>query len=79
MRDPEIIKHEIEQTRHELGELVEELAAKTDIKTRSRAKMGALRHSVAALPEWARGQPAAAVAALTAVAALVVVVVTLRR
>lgn len=81
MRDPEVIRQEIEQTRHELGEAVEELAAKTNVKTRARAKAAELRHSAAAIPEWARGHPAAAVAAAAAAAAalVVAVLVPLRR
>ena len=38
-RGPEEIRADIEQTREELGDTVEALAAKTDVKARSRAKV----------------------------------------
>jgi hypothetical protein len=37
-RTPEQLRAEIEETRQDLGETVEALAAKTDVKTRARAK-----------------------------------------
>jgi hypothetical protein len=39
MTAPEEIQHEIEQTRERLGQTVEELAAKADVKTRAQAKV----------------------------------------
>ena len=38
MTAPEEIQQEIEQTRERLGQTVEELAAKADVKTRAQAK-----------------------------------------
>ena len=39
MTAPEEIQREIEQTREHLGQTVEELAAKADVKTRAQAKV----------------------------------------
>ena len=36
--DPEVLREEIAQTREELGDTVEELAAKTDVQARAQAK-----------------------------------------
>ena len=69
MTAPEI-QQEIEQTRERLGQTVEELAAKADVKARARAKAtelkaraaevaGQIRHSEAVQRRW----PLAAVAA----------------
>jgi 2C-methyl-D-erythritol 2,4-cyclodiphosphate synthase len=68
VRDPEVIRHEIDETREQLGEAVEELAAKTNVKARAREKL-------AQLGQWARGHPAA----IAAVAVALVGVMTLRR
>lgn len=38
--DPQELRDEIEQTRAELGRTVQELAAKTDVKTRARQAVG---------------------------------------
>ncbi|MFI5892073.1 DUF3618 domain-containing protein [Actinoplanes sp. NPDC051513] len=38
--DPQQLRAEIEQTRAELGETVQELAAKTDVKTRAKQAVG---------------------------------------
>jgi cobalamin biosynthesis Mg chelatase CobN len=40
--DEQELRHEIEQTREQLGETVEQLAAKTDVKSRARAKAAAV-------------------------------------
>jgi predicted RecB family endonuclease len=39
-RDPELIRKDIAETREELGEAVEALAAKVDVKARAREKFG---------------------------------------
>lgn len=72
-RNPDIIRQEIAETRHELGEAVEELAAKTDVKARAREKLTELRHSAAQLLERARERPALTVAVAATAIALVVV------
>ena len=70
MTAPEEIQQEIEQTREHLGQTVEELAAKADVKARARAKAtelkaraaevsGQIRHSQVVRRRW----PLAAVAA----------------
>ena len=71
VRDPDIIRHEIEETRHELGEAVEELAAKTDVKSRAREKLDELKNEA---PKWVREHPAV----VAAVAATVLVIVVRR-
>ena len=70
VRDPDIIRHEIAETRQELGEAVEELAAKTDVKTRARQKRNQFRHAAAQLPQRAREHPGLTVAAVASVIAL---------
>jgi Protein of unknown function (DUF3618) len=42
-RSPEEIRDDIETTREELGDTVEELAAKTDVKARAQAKADELK------------------------------------
>ena len=39
-RDPELIRQDIAETREELGDAVEALAAKADVKARAREKFG---------------------------------------
>jgi ElaB/YqjD/DUF883 family membrane-anchored ribosome-binding protein len=46
-KDPEQIRDEIEATRREMGDTVEALAAKADVKTRMREKVGATKESAA--------------------------------
>jgi Protein of unknown function (DUF3618) len=46
-QDPERIKEQIEATREELGDTVEALAAKTNVKTRFKRKIGETKASVA--------------------------------
>ena len=71
-RDPDTIRQEIAETREELGEAVEELAAKTDFKARAREKLTELRHAAAQLPDRARERPAATVAVAATATVLVV-------
>jgi exopolyphosphatase/pppGpp-phosphohydrolase len=44
-RSPEEIRASIEQTRQELGDTVEELAAKTDVKAHAKAKVEQVKQS----------------------------------
>ena len=46
-KDPEQIRDEIEATRRELGDTVEALAYKADVKARVREKIGATKDSAA--------------------------------
>jgi ElaB/YqjD/DUF883 family membrane-anchored ribosome-binding protein len=46
-KDPEQIREEIEETRRELGDTVEALAAKADVKSRMREKISATKDSAA--------------------------------
>lgn len=60
MTAPEI-QQEIERTRARLGETVDELAAKTDVKARAQAKAAELKDKAAGMKE--RRWPLAAAAA----------------
>ena len=44
-RDPEQIREEIEETRHALGDTVQALAAKTDIKAQAQRKLESAKAS----------------------------------
>lgn len=61
---PEDLRRQVEQTRHELGETVEALAAKTDVKARAQEKAIALKEqagtTAAHLSEQARTKAAGA-------------------
>ena len=46
-KDPEQLREEIEETRRELGDTVEALAAKADVKARAREKVESTKESVA--------------------------------
>ena len=46
-RSPEEIRADIKQTREELGDTVEELAAKTDVKAHAQAKADEIKQSAA--------------------------------
>jgi hypothetical protein len=72
VRNPDTIRQEIAETRQELGEAVEELAAKTDIEARAREKLTELRHAAEQLPDRARERPAVTVAVAATAIALVV-------
>ncbi|MEU8577160.1 DUF3618 domain-containing protein [Streptomyces asoensis] len=62
---PEELRRQVEQTRHELGETVEALAAKTDVKARAQEKATALKEqagtTAAHLSEQARAKATEAV------------------
>ncbi|MET7608382.1 DUF3618 domain-containing protein [Streptomyces avermitilis] len=53
---PEQLRKQIEQTRHELGETVEDLAAKTDVKARAQEKATALKEQAGAKAAELTGQ-----------------------
>ncbi len=46
-KDPEQIREEIEETRREMGDTVEALAAKADVKARMKDKVSATKESAA--------------------------------
>ena len=48
-RSPEEIRADIKDTREELGDTVEQLAAKTDVKAHAQAKVDAVKQSRAPL------------------------------
>jgi Protein of unknown function (DUF3618) len=81
MTAPEEIQQEIEQTRERLGQTVEELAAKADVKTRAQAKVadvkarartraaevsGQVRRSQAVRRDWPLALVAAGILAMGA-------------
>ncbi len=59
--DPERIQREIEETRRQLGDTVEALAAKTDVKARAKEQLADKRAAVQRNP-----MPAAAIGAFVA-------------
>jgi hypothetical protein len=81
MTAPEEIQREIEQTRERLGQTVEELAAKADVKARAQAKVadakarararaaevsGRVRRSVVVRRDWPFAVVAAGILAMSA-------------
>ena len=62
-QDPEQLREEIEETRHELGDTVEALAAKTDVKAHAKRKVEQTKTAAAKpLPLATAGVLVAAVA-----------------
>jgi Protein of unknown function (DUF3618) len=57
--DPEELKQEIERTREQLGETVEALAAKADVKAQAQAKAGQVAERLKSRAAQARRQAAA--------------------
>jgi Protein of unknown function (DUF3618) len=55
-QDPEQIKQQIEETREELGDTVEALAAKTDVKAQAKRKVEETKASVASKKEELLGK-----------------------
>ena len=74
VRDPDTIRQEITETRQELGEAVEELAAKTDVKARAREKLTDLQRVAGRLPQRARKHPGPTLGVVASVVALIVLV-----
>jgi hypothetical protein len=50
-KNPEQIRADIEETRHELGETAAALAAKTDVKARAKEKVEGAKQTIAAKKE----------------------------
>jgi hypothetical protein len=66
--DPDVLREQIEQTRAELGETVEALAAKTDVKAQAKAKLAEGKEQLRQVtPARLARAPMAAVGALSAV------------
>ena len=70
--DPEALKAEIEQTREELGDTVEQLAEKADVKSQAKARIEQGK-------EQARQRPEVVVAAVGGLVALLVLLRLVRR
>ncbi|MCG5434423.1 DUF3618 domain-containing protein [Mycobacterium sp. MYCO198283] len=81
--DVDAIQADIENTRAELGQTVEALSAKLDVKGQAQAKVDEKKQQVAdkaqAVSHRAKQQPAVPAAAVVAVAALVIGLVVYRR
>ncbi|GAA3827100.1 DUF3618 domain-containing protein [Streptomyces phyllanthi] len=64
-KGPDELRRQIEATRHQLGDTVEELVAKTDVKARARAQVAELKgsasHAAHSVRERATHMPRAAV------------------
>jgi uncharacterized protein DUF3618 len=71
-KDPDQIQREIEQTRSELGDTVEALAAKADVKAQAHRRIENTK-------AWVRSHPAPLAAAGVGLAALVAWRITKRR
>ncbi|WP_256923576.1 DUF3618 domain-containing protein, partial [Streptomyces sp. 13-12-16] len=57
-KGPDELRREIERTRHELGDTVEELAGKMDVKARARARADDLRDRAGAMTVQMRSSAA---------------------
>ncbi|MFI8206228.1 DUF3618 domain-containing protein [Streptomyces sp. NPDC085937] len=57
-KGPDELRREIERTRHELGDTVEELAGKMDVKARARARADELRDRAGAMTVQVRSSAA---------------------
>ncbi len=64
LRDPAVIREEIAETREELGQAVEALAAKTNVKTRAREKFADANRAARERPAIALGIAGVVVVAL---------------
>ncbi|MEV7689954.1 DUF3618 domain-containing protein [Streptomyces bungoensis] len=59
-KGPDELRHQIEQTRHQLGDTVAQLVEKTDIKGRARARVADLRDKAGAMTVQLRSSAAQA-------------------
>ncbi|MGP3977496.1 DUF3618 domain-containing protein [Streptomyces sp. 8N114] len=74
---PEELRAQVEETRRELGETVEALAARADVKAQGRRKAAEFKSKAQRAAKTTRGSPSVPVAA--AGAALVALVLFVRR
>ena len=75
-QETEALRREIERTRAELGETVEALSHRADVKTQAREKVEHAKQNVQA---QAREKPVAPIAAGIAVALIALVIIRRRR
>ena len=83
-RSPEEIRADIEDTRGELGDTVEQLAAKTDVKGQAKAKVESVKEKVtgatpSSVTDTASSNPVPAAAIAAFVGGLLVGIVIARR
>jgi hypothetical protein len=76
MTEQEQLRHNIEQTRAELGATVEALSQKADVKTQAREKVD---HTKAQVQEKVQGSPVAPLTAAIAVAIVALWLIRRRR
>lgn len=67
VRDPAVIREDIAETREELGQAVEALAAKTNVKARAREKLADANRAARERPAVVLGIAGALVVALVVV------------
>ena len=83
-RSPEEIRADIEQTREDLGDTVEQLSAKTDVKAQAKAKVESVKEKVSgatpsSVTDTATSNPVPAAAAAAFVGGLLVGIILARR
>jgi hypothetical protein len=83
-RSPEEIRADIEQTREDLGDTVEALSAKTDVKAQAKAKVESVKEKVggatpASVTETASSNPVPTAAIAAFVGGILVGIVIARR
>ena len=83
-RSPEDIRADIEETREELGDTVEQLAAKTDVKAQAKAKVESVKVKVgsatpSSVTDTASSNPVPAAAVAAFVGGILVGVILARR
>ena len=77
--DQQELEKEIEQTREQLGQTVEALAAKVDVKARAQEKLGQLTAQASQAGQQIRKRPVPAAATAGVIGALVLFFTVIRR
>ena len=77
--DQQELEKEIEQTREQLGQTVEALAARVDVKARAQEKLGQLTAQASQAGQQIRKRPVPAAATVGVLGLLVLFLVLIRR
>ena len=77
--DQQELEKEIEQTREQLGQTVEALAARVDVKARAQEKLGQLTAQASQAGQQIRKRPVPAAATAGVIGALVLFFTVIRR
>jgi chromosome segregation ATPase len=77
--DQQELEEEIEQTREQLGQTVEALAARVDVKARAQEKLGQLTAQASQAGQQIRKRPVPAAATAGVIGALVLFFTVIRR